>query len=60
MVFQYYSQLRIAVKEQIRFLKSKGLSFENECRVKYLLKNISMFHLKSTQRIYSTIVVQMR
>lgn len=47
MALEYYNQPQIAVDEQIRLLKSEGLSFENECRVKHLLNNISMFRLKS-------------
>ncbi|MDO5772085.1 MAG: Abi family protein [Bacteroidales bacterium] len=47
MTLQYYNQPQIAVEEQIRLLKSEGLSFENECRAKHLLNNISMFRLKS-------------
>ena len=34
MVLQYYNQPQIAVEEQIRLLKSEGLSFDNECRAK--------------------------
>ena len=41
------NQPQIAVDEQIRLLKSEGLSFGNECRAKHLLNNISMFRLKS-------------
>ena len=47
MALQYYNQPQIAVEEQIRLLKSEGLLFENECRAKHLLNNISMFRLKS-------------
>ena len=46
-VQKYYNQPQIAVEEQIRLLKSEGLSFENECRAKHLLNNISMLRLKS-------------
>ena len=47
MALQYYNQPQIAVEEQIRLLKSEGLSFDNKCRAKHLLNNISMFRLKS-------------
>ena len=47
MALQYYNQPQTVVEEQIRLLKSEGLLFENECRAKHLLNNISMFRLKS-------------
>ena len=47
MASPYYNQPQITVEEQIRLLKSEGLSFENESRARHLLSNISMFRLKS-------------
>ena len=47
MASPYYNQSQITVEEQIRLLKSEGLSFENESRARHLLSNISMFRLKS-------------
>ena len=47
MTLLYYNQPHIKVEDQIKLLKSEGLSFENECRAKHLLNHISMFRLKS-------------
>ena len=43
----YYNQPQLSVEEQVQLLKSEGLSFEDESRAKHLLRNISMFRLKS-------------
>ncbi|MDO4180058.1 MAG: Abi family protein [Bacteroidales bacterium] len=46
-VSQLYNQPQISVDEQVRLLKSEGLSFQNERRAMHLLENISMFRMKS-------------
>ena len=42
-----YNQPQISIDDQILLLKSEGLCFQNEERARHLLKNISMFRLKS-------------
>lgn len=44
---QTYNQPQIPVEEQIRLLKSKGLSFLDEERSEHLLQHISLFRMKS-------------
>lgn len=44
---QIYNQPQISIEDQIRLLKSEGLSFFDEGRAKHLLSNISMFRMKS-------------
>jgi abortive infection bacteriophage resistance protein len=47
MAAQEYNQPQITVEEQAELLKSEGLAFHKEPRSCHLLKNISMFRLKS-------------
>ena len=42
-----YNQPQISIEEQIQLLKSEGLSFQDEKRALHLLRNISMFRMKS-------------
>ena len=42
-----YNKPSISVSDQIRLLKSEGLSFQDENKAKHLLQNISLFRIKS-------------
>jgi len=46
----HYSQSQISVEEQISMLKSEGLGFDDEEKAMHLLRNISMFRMKSHLR----------
>ena len=43
----YYQKPQISVEDQIKLLKSEGLTFINEAKANHLLQNISLFRLKS-------------
>jgi len=47
MTLPHYSQPQISVTEQIRLLKSEGLTFSDEHRAHHILENISLFRMKS-------------
>lgn len=43
----YYQKPQISVEDQIKLLKSEGLTFINKAKANHLLQNISLFRLKS-------------
>ncbi len=50
MTLSHYSQPQISVAEQIRLLKSEGLTFSDENKAQHILENISLFRMKSFAR----------
>lgn len=47
MALPKYNQPQISVADQIRLLKSEGLTFSDENRAQHILENISLFRIKS-------------
>ena len=47
MTLPLYKQPQISVAEQIRLLKSEGLTFSDENKAQHILENISLFRMKS-------------
>lgn len=47
MALPQYNQPQISISEQIRLLKSEGLTFSDENKAQHILENISLFRMKS-------------
>ena len=48
----YYQKPHISVEDQIKLLKSEGLTFINEAKANHLLQNISLFRFKSYLKLF--------